>query len=430
MPRSQDALIPRGAARRTWSGASAPSRPPTSPSATSRWSPTAARCRGTTRSRKRSISSSKAPAKCASARSASTVHAGQAVYIPHKVFHQLTNIGDTPLRMLYCYGPAGDVAHWRQELDGTLPKAGIDVPALPAGRPPAVHGETESLTHTIHERKNHPLRRHHHERRHRTHGAEPAPAPLDLRHHPAGRRQAERQRESSCRSRFWWAAIPPSSRPSAPSAAAFPGPPISTRPSPTRTTPIYFDSQTTDRRAADVKKAIAAGKHIYCEKPVADSLDVALELLALAEKAGVKHGVVQDKLWLPGMLKLQDPDGPGLLRPHLQRARRIRLLGLRRRHGAHPAALVELPQGRRRRHHHRHALPLALRARQPLRTGEGRLLPAARPTSPPAGTKPASPTTAPPTIRPTPPSTSQARTAASWRTSIRPGPCACAATTC
>src|SRR4051794_11241847 len=49
---------------------------------------------------------------------------------------------------------------------------------------------------------------------------------------------------------------------------------------------IYFDSQTTDRRATDVKKAIAAGKNIYCEKPVSDSLDVAMELLALAEKAG------------------------------------------------------------------------------------------------------------------------------------------------
>ena len=72
------------------------------------------------------------------------MHAGQAVYIPHKVFHQLTNIGDTPLRMLYCYGPAGDVAHWRQELDGTLPKAGIDVPALPEGRAAAVHRETEA----------------------------------------------------------------------------------------------------------------------------------------------------------------------------------------------------------------------------------------------------------------------------------------------
>jgi mannose-6-phosphate isomerase-like protein (cupin superfamily) len=61
------------------------------------------------------------------------LHSGQAVYIPPRVFHQLTNIGNTPLRMIYCYGPAGDVAHWRQELDGTLPRAGSDAPALPAG---------------------------------------------------------------------------------------------------------------------------------------------------------------------------------------------------------------------------------------------------------------------------------------------------------
>src|SRR3954465_11525339 len=65
-----------------------------------------------------------------------TVTTGQAVYIPHKVFHQLTNIGDTPLRMIYIYGPAGDVAHWRQELAGTLPKAGVDVQALPDGAQP------------------------------------------------------------------------------------------------------------------------------------------------------------------------------------------------------------------------------------------------------------------------------------------------------
>jgi predicted dehydrogenase len=69
--------------------------------------------------------------------------------------------------------------------------------------------------------------------------------------------------------------------------------------------PVYFDSQTTDRRAPDVKKAIAAGKHIYCEKPTADSLDEAVALYTLAKSAGVKHGVVQDKLWLPGMLKLK-----------------------------------------------------------------------------------------------------------------------------
>jgi len=54
-----------------------------------------------------------------------------------------------------------------------------------------------------------------------------------------------------------------------------------------------------------VAKAIAAGKHVYCEKPVAVSTDQALALFELAKKAGVKHGVVQDKLWLPGLMKLK-----------------------------------------------------------------------------------------------------------------------------
>lgn len=68
---------------------------------------------------------------------------------------------------------------------------------------------------------------------------------------------------------------------------------------------IYFDAQTTGRRADAIKKAVAAGKHIYCEKPIATSTNIALELYRECEKAGVKHGVVQDKLWLPGMLKLK-----------------------------------------------------------------------------------------------------------------------------
>jgi predicted dehydrogenase len=68
---------------------------------------------------------------------------------------------------------------------------------------------------------------------------------------------------------------------------------------------IYFDAQTTGRRADAIKKAVAAGKHVYCEKPIATSTDIALDLYRECEKAGVKHGVVQDKLWLPGMLKLK-----------------------------------------------------------------------------------------------------------------------------
>jgi predicted dehydrogenase len=68
---------------------------------------------------------------------------------------------------------------------------------------------------------------------------------------------------------------------------------------------VYFDAQTTGRRADAVKQAVAAGKHVYCEKPVATETKTALELYDICQKAGVKHGVVQDKLWLPGLLKLK-----------------------------------------------------------------------------------------------------------------------------
>jgi mannose-6-phosphate isomerase-like protein (cupin superfamily) len=68
---------------------------------------------------------------------------GQAVYVPAGVFHQITNVGGTPLRLFYCYGPAGDVAHWRQELDGTLPIAGTDAPPLPPGARPQCTAKPE-----------------------------------------------------------------------------------------------------------------------------------------------------------------------------------------------------------------------------------------------------------------------------------------------
>lgn len=62
-----------------------------------------------------------------------TLKEGQTIFIPPGEYHQLTNRGKEPLKFIYCYGPAGDVAHWRQELEGTLPKAGVDVPPLPEG---------------------------------------------------------------------------------------------------------------------------------------------------------------------------------------------------------------------------------------------------------------------------------------------------------
>ncbi len=67
---------------------------------------------------------------------------------------------------------------------------------------------------------------------------------------------------------------------------------------------VFFDAASTQLRPRLLKRAIAAGKHVYCEKPVATNLAAALELCRAARKAGVKHGVVQDKLWLPGLLKL------------------------------------------------------------------------------------------------------------------------------
>ncbi|MGV2384701.1 MAG UNVERIFIED_CONTAM: Gfo/Idh/MocA family oxidoreductase, partial [Thermobifida fusca] len=68
---------------------------------------------------------------------------------------------------------------------------------------------------------------------------------------------------------------------------------------------VYFDAQITHAREAAVRSAINAGKHVYVEKPIADNFSAAIELAKLARDAGVKNGVVQDKLFLPGLLKLR-----------------------------------------------------------------------------------------------------------------------------
>ncbi|HYG93163.1 MAG TPA: Gfo/Idh/MocA family oxidoreductase, partial [Nocardioides sp.] len=68
---------------------------------------------------------------------------------------------------------------------------------------------------------------------------------------------------------------------------------------------VYFDAQVTSRRADGVRAAVEAGKHVYCEKPITEDVETALELARLADAAGIKHGVVQDKLFLPGMRTLK-----------------------------------------------------------------------------------------------------------------------------
>ena len=76
---------------------------------------------------------------------------------------------------------------------------------------------------------------------------------------------------------------------------------------------IYFDAQTTDRRVDAVQKAIDAGKHIYCEKPTALTTADAYDLYERAHKAGIKHGVVQDKLFLNGLRKFMRVKESGML---------------------------------------------------------------------------------------------------------------------
>ena len=76
---------------------------------------------------------------------------------------------------------------------------------------------------------------------------------------------------------------------------------------------IYFDAQATSLRPDAVRKALAAGKHVYCEKPLGDDLEQAVELARIATAAGLKHGIVQDKLFLPGLLKLKGLIQSGVL---------------------------------------------------------------------------------------------------------------------
>jgi predicted dehydrogenase len=67
---------------------------------------------------------------------------------------------------------------------------------------------------------------------------------------------------------------------------------------------VFFDSGTTQMRPTLLAQALRAGKHVYCEKPIATNLNEAVQVAQLAQASGLKHGAVQDKLFLPGLRKL------------------------------------------------------------------------------------------------------------------------------
>src|SRR5215468_9892430 len=123
---------------------------------------------------------------------------------------------------------------------------------------------------------------------------------------------------------------------------------------------IFFDAAATHQRAAVLERAIAAGKHVYCEKPVAPTVEAARALLRQAQARGVKHGVVEDKLHLPGLQKLAALTSRGELGRFVPA--QIRLVGVRRNRAALPTAELELSR-QWRRHPARHVPALALRDR-------------------------------------------------------------------
>ncbi len=185
---------------------------------------------------------------------------------------------------------------------------------------------------------------------------------------------------------------------------------------------IFFDAGSTQMRVGLLRKAIAAGKHIYCEKPMSETLAEAISVAQAAKDKGIKSGVVQDKLYLPGLRKIKMLNDAGFFG---------RILSVRGEFGywvfegdwGQPA---QRPSWNYRKKEGGGIIldmlpPLALRARQPVRRGRGGVVPRRRPISPRASTKPARPTPRIPTTPPTRPSSSRA---APSPTSIRPGACA------
>ena len=182
-------------------------------------------------------------------------------------------------------------------------------------------------------------------------------------------------------------------------------------------------------RVDAAQRPCAAGKHVFTEKPTAETLAEAVELARLAREAGITAGVVHDKLYLPGLVKLRRLVDEGFFG---------RILSLRGEFGYwvfegdfQPAQRpsLELPRRGRRRHHHRHVLPLELRARGHPRPGPQRHGARRHPHPAPAGTSRASRTRPPPTTPRTASSSSRRpRATRSSPRSTPPGRSGCTAT--
>ena len=114
---------------------------------------------------------------------------------------------------------------------------------------------------------------------------------------------------------------------------------------------IFFDAASTQLRPQLLKRAIAAGKHVYCEKPTATTTAEALELYHARTTRRRQARRRAGQAVAARIAQAQAAARQRLLRPHAVGARRIRLLGIRGRLAARAAPVVELPQGRRRRHH-------------------------------------------------------------------------------